>query len=136
MRFSVFVGLGLAAVADAFSMSGSSFMGAPTLVAPAPVRTSSTATITMISHGKKVAKLGRPADQRKALLRALTTETIRHGRVKTTLTRARAVRPFVDKMISLAKDGSLHSRRQVSFLGDTPGGIISPNYAPRIYFRE
>jgi len=69
--------------------------------------------MTMISHGKRVAKLGRPADQRKALLRALTTEIIRHGRVKTTLVRARAVRPFVDKMIQLSKDGSLHSRRQV-----------------------
>ena len=69
--------------------------------------------MTMISHGKRVAKLGRPADQRKALLRALTTEIIRHGRVKTTLIRARAVRPFVDKMISLSKEGSLHSRRQV-----------------------
>ena len=63
-------------------------------------------------HRKKIALLGRPADQRKALLRALTTEVIRHGRIKTTLTRARAVRKHVDKMIELGKDGSLHSRRQ------------------------
>lgn len=63
-------------------------------------------------HRKKLALLGKPADQRKALLRALTTETIRHGRIKTTFVRAKAVRKHVDHMITLAKDGSLHSRRQ------------------------
>ncbi|GMH75157.1 hypothetical protein TL16_g06668, partial [Triparma laevis f. inornata] len=63
-------------------------------------------------HGKKLKKLGLPADQRKALMRALTTEVIRHGRIKTTLIRAKAVRKHVDHQIQLAKDGSLHSRRQ------------------------
>jgi large subunit ribosomal protein L17 len=63
-------------------------------------------------HRKRIALLGKPADQRKALLRALTTEIIRHGRITTTLTRAKAVRKFVDHQITLAKDGSLHSRRQ------------------------
>lgn len=63
-------------------------------------------------HGRRVSKLGKPADQRRALLRALTTELIRHGRITTTLTRAKAVRSEVDKMVSLAKDGSLASRRQ------------------------
>merc|ERR1712146_109407 len=48
----------------------------------------------------------------KALLRALTTETIRHGRIKTTLVRARAVRKHVDHMIQLGKRGDLHARRQ------------------------
>lgn len=38
----------------------------------------------MMRHGKKVARLGRPADQRKALVRNLTTEVIKHGRVRTT----------------------------------------------------
>jgi len=66
----------------------------------------------MMRHGKRMPKLGKPADQRKALLRALTTETIRHGRVTTTLIRAKAVKPWVDKMITLSKDGSLHARRQ------------------------
>ena len=63
-------------------------------------------------HGRRVSKLGKPADQRRALLRALTTELIRHGRITTTLTRAKAVRSEVDKMVTLAKDGSLSSRRQ------------------------
>ncbi len=63
-------------------------------------------------HRCKVPKLGKPADQRKALLRSLTTELIRNGQITTTLTRAKAVRSEVDKMISLAKDGSLAARRQ------------------------
>mmetsp|Transcript_8821 Transcript_8821/g.19428 ORF Transcript_8821/g.19428 Transcript_8821/m.19428 type:complete len:145 (+) Transcript_8821:966-1400(+) len=68
--------------------------------------------LSMMRHRKKIARCGRPADQRKALMRALTTEIIRHGRIKTTLVRARAVRKHVDHMIQLGKDGSLHSRRQ------------------------
>lgn len=63
-------------------------------------------------HGCRVPQLGKPADQRKALLRALTTEVIRHGRITTTKARARAVRSEVDRMITLAKDGSLAARRQ------------------------
>jgi large subunit ribosomal protein L17 len=63
-------------------------------------------------HGCRVPQLGKPADQRKALLRALTTEVIRHGRITTTKARARAVRGEVDRMITLAKDGSLASRRK------------------------
>lgn len=63
-------------------------------------------------HRCKVPQLGLPADQRKALLRSLATELIRHGQITTTLTRAKAVRAEVDKMITLAKDGSLSARRQ------------------------
>lgn len=63
-------------------------------------------------HRCRVHKLGKPADQRKALLRALSTQLIRHGRVTTTKARAKAVRSQVEKMITLAKDGSLSSRRQ------------------------
>lgn len=63
-------------------------------------------------HRCRVPKLGKPADQRRALLRSLATELIRHGRVTTTKARAKAVRSHVEKMITLAKDGSLASRRQ------------------------
>lgn len=63
-------------------------------------------------HRCNVPQLGKPADQRKALLRALTTELIRNGRIKTTKTRARAVRSEAERMITLAKDGSLAARRQ------------------------
>ena len=69
-------------------------------------------TTLSMRHRNKLAKLGLPADQRKALMRSLTTEVIRHGRITTTLVRAKAVRKHVDHQIQLAKDGSLHSRRQ------------------------
>ncbi len=63
-------------------------------------------------HRCNVPQLSKPADQRKALLRALTTELIRNGRIKTTKARARAVRSEAERMITLAKDGSLSARRQ------------------------
>ncbi|MEO1446837.1 MAG: 50S ribosomal protein L17 [Cyanobacteria bacterium J06635_11] len=63
-------------------------------------------------HGRHVAKLGKAADQRKALMRSLATELIRNGRIKTTEVRAKAVRSEVERMISLAKDGSLSARRK------------------------
>ncbi len=63
-------------------------------------------------HRCKVPMLGKPADQRRALLRALTTELIRNGRIKTTKVRAQALRSEAEKMITLAKDGSLTARRQ------------------------
>ncbi len=63
-------------------------------------------------HRCRVKKLSKPADQRKALLRALTTELIRHGRITTTLIRAKVVRSEAEKMITLAKDGTLASRRK------------------------
>jgi large subunit ribosomal protein L17 len=62
-------------------------------------------------HGCRVPKLGKPADQRKALLRSLTTEVLRHGRITTTKVRAKAVRSEVDRMITLAKSGTLSNRR-------------------------
>ena len=63
-------------------------------------------------HRRRTPHLGKPADQRRALLRSLTTELIRHGRIKTTLTRAKAVRSEADRMITLAKEGSLAARRR------------------------
>jgi large subunit ribosomal protein L17 len=63
-------------------------------------------------HRCQVPKLSKPADQRRALLRSLATEVIRHGRITTTKIRAKAVQTEVDKMVSLAKDGSLAARRQ------------------------
>ena len=63
-------------------------------------------------HSCRIPKLGKPADQRKALLRSLTTELIRNGRITTTKARAKAVRTEADHMITLAKDGSLTARRR------------------------
>ncbi len=63
-------------------------------------------------HQLRVPKLGKPADQRKALLRGLATQLIREGRVTTTKARAKALRDEVERMITLAKDGSLPARRK------------------------
>ena len=63
-------------------------------------------------HQRRVPQLSLPADQRKALLRGLTTHLIREGRVTTTKARAKALRDEAERMITLAKDGSLASRRR------------------------
>ncbi len=63
-------------------------------------------------HQCRVPQLGRPADQRKAMLRGLTTQLIREGRVTTTRARAKALRDQAERMITLAKEGSLASRRR------------------------
>ncbi len=63
-------------------------------------------------HGRRVPKLGKAADQRKALLRSLTTELIRNGRIKTTEVRAKAIRSEAERMVTLAKEGSLSARRR------------------------
>jgi len=52
-------------------------------------------------------RVGRPADQRKALLRALATELLRHDEIVTTLAKAKAVRPVVEKLITKGKKGYL-----------------------------
>ncbi|MBQ3334091.1 MAG: 50S ribosomal protein L17 [Eubacteriaceae bacterium] len=57
-------------------------------------------------------KLGRPSDQRKAMLRNLTTSLLEHGKIETTVDRAKEVRRVAEKMITLGKRGDLHARRQ------------------------
>ncbi|CAN0014047.1 unnamed protein product [Ectocarpus sp. 8 AP-2014] len=74
--------------------------------------TTDRSALRMMRHRKGFKKLNLPADQRKALLRGLTTQIIRHGRITTTMVRAKAVRKRVDHMITLSKNGSLHARRQ------------------------
>jgi len=70
-------------------------------------------------HRCRVPQLGKPADQRRALLRSLATEVIRHGRITTTKVRAKAVQSEVERMITLAKNGSLASRRRaIGYLYD------------------
>jgi large subunit ribosomal protein L17 len=81
-------------------------------IQPRRIDTISVYPSEIMRHRCRVAQLGKPADQRKALLRALTTEIIRNGSVTTTKARAKAVRSEVDRMITLAKDGSLSARRR------------------------
>ena len=57
-------------------------------------------------------KLGRPTDQRRAMLRSMTTSFLENGRIETTVTRAKEVRSVAEKMITIGKVNTLHSKRQ------------------------
>ena len=57
-------------------------------------------------------KLGRPTDHRQAMLRGLVTYLLENGRIETTVTRAKEVRAMAERMITLGKENTLHSRRQ------------------------
>ena len=89
-------------------------------------------------HGKQRHKLSRDSAHRKALLRNLSRELIEHERIKTSQAKAKAVKPEVEKLITLAKGGSLHARRQaLSTLGQDRFLVhklfeeIGPRYAER-----
>src|SRR5437016_11064770 len=62
-------------------------------------------------HQKKTWRLGRKAEHRNALLANQVCNLIAHQRIKTTLAKAKAVRPIAEKMVTLGKNGSLHARR-------------------------
>lgn len=82
-------------------------------------------------------KLGRPTDQRKAMLRNLVTSFLETGRIETTVTRAKETRSIAEKMITLAKENTLHSRRQaIAFITKEEVvaklfSEIGPKYAER-----
>ncbi|HRP48239.1 MAG TPA: 50S ribosomal protein L17 [Trueperaceae bacterium] len=59
-------------------------------------------------------KLNRSSSHRSALARSQATALLRHGRIKTTLTKAKSLQPFVEKLITTARGGDLHSRRLVA----------------------
>ncbi len=86
-------------------------------------------------HRCRTPQLSKPADQRKALLRSLTTQLLLRGEIKTTRAKADVIRATADKMIGLAKDGSLHARRQaLSYLFDLSvkdGQPVKPQVQPR-----
>lgn len=64
-------------------------------------------------HHNANRKLGRKRDQRKALLRSLATSLVRDEKIKTTEAKAKALRPFVEKLVTLGKKGTLGSRREL-----------------------
>src|SRR6266498_3266174 len=65
----------------------------------------------VMRHQKKTVKLGRTAEHRKALLANQVCSLIEHQRIKTTLAKAKAVRPLAERMVTLGKSGSIHARR-------------------------
>lgn len=64
-----------------------------------------------MKHGRKIVKLQRKQDHRDALLMNLTCSLIEHRRIRTTLAKAKALRPFAEKLVTLGKRGTLHARR-------------------------
>lgn len=82
-------------------------------------------------------KLGRPSDQRRAMLRAMTTYLLENGQIKTTYARAKEVAPIAEKMVTLAKKNDLAAYRQaLSYLTkeDVANKLfheIGPKYADR-----
>jgi large subunit ribosomal protein L17 len=64
-------------------------------------------------HGVRLRKLGRTSGHRLALLRSLSTSLFRHERIRTTLPKARELRPFAERLITMARKDDLHARRQV-----------------------
>lgn len=70
-------------------------------------------------HGISGRKLNRPSSHRKALLKNMSNSLIKHEQIKTTLPKAKELKPIVDKMITLGKKGDLHNKRQaISILQD------------------
>jgi large subunit ribosomal protein L17 len=65
-----------------------------------------------VRHHRAGRKLGRDSAHRKALYSNLAGALITHGRIKTTITKAKAVRPIAEQMITLGRRGDLHARRQ------------------------
>src|SRR6516225_1425464 len=67
--------------------------------------------LSRMRHRNKTIKLGRTADHRRALLANQVCALIEHQRIKTTLAKAKAVRPLAERMVTLGKNGSIHARR-------------------------
>ena len=89
-------------------------------------------------HRRKKGKLSRDAAHRKALLANLSKQLITHERIKTSQAKAKAVKPEVEKLITLAKRGDLHARRQaLATLGQDKFTVhklfeeVAPRYGER-----
>ncbi len=82
-------------------------------------------------------KLGRNTSHRRAMLRNLVTSVILHDRVETTITKCKASRPIIEKMITLGKNGDVHSRRQALAYLMTDAAVarlfttVAPRYGTR-----
>lgn len=64
-----------------------------------------------MKHGRKIVKLQRKQDHRDALLMNLACSLVEHRRIRTTLAKAKALRPYAEKLVTLGKRGTLHARR-------------------------
>ena len=90
-----------------------------------------------MNHNKSYRKLGRRADHRMAMLKNLTISLVKEEKLETTVTRAKELRKFAERMITLGKNGSLADRRRAfAFLRDEEAvakvfNDLAPRYAER-----
>ena len=84
-------------------------------------------------HGAAHRKLGRTSSHRTAMFANMAASLIKHEQIKTTLPKAKELRPFVEKLVTLGKKGDLHARRQaISHVRDvTQVGKLFDTIAPR-----
>ena len=88
-------------------------------------------------HGAAHRKLGRTTSHRTAMFANMAASLIKHEQITTTLPKAKELRPFVEKLVTLAKKGDLHARRQaISAVRDVPQvgklfDTLAPRYAER-----
>ena len=90
-------------------------------------------------HKKSVVKLGRSQAHRDALIANQAVSLIEHSRIKTTLAKAKAVRPFAEKLVTLGKKNTLHARRTaLSYLCQNEGAVhrLFDEVAPRAAERK
>jgi len=89
-------------------------------------------------HSKKTLKLGRKAEHRNLLLANQICSLIEHNRIKTTLAKAKAVRPYAERMVTLGKRNDLHARRLAfAFLGQKEAvRKLFADIAPRTASRQ
>lgn len=92
----------------------------------------------MHRHGYKGRKLGREKDQRRALLKGLASALIDNGSIRTTVPKAKEVVPYIEKLITKAKKGDLHSRRQIMAKVATPDSAhkLVDEIAPKLTARN
>ena len=89
-------------------------------------------------HGAAYRKLGRTASHRQAMFANMAAALIKHEQITTTLPKAKELRPFVEKLVTLGKKGDLHARRQaISHVRDvTQVGKLFDTLAPRYTARN
>ena len=68
----------------------------------------------LLRHKISGKQFGRASGPRRAMFRIMVTDLLRHGQIKTTIAKAKAIRPLTEKMVSLGKGGTLHDRRQAA----------------------
>ena len=92
----------------------------------------------LLRHKISGRQFGRASGPRRAMFRIMVTDLLRHGQIKTTVAKAKAIRPLTEKMVTLGKGGTLHDRRQAAaFITDkSVVKAVFDDIAPRFQERN